>query len=360
MTQESRRSAFYASRPRIRIDGNLIQSLGDAVLQTVLVEETTQGLFRCEASFINFGPRSKQVDFFFFDRQTIDFGKTISIEFGPPGEAGPTFAGRISGLEGNYPQERDPELLVLAEDRFQDLRMERRTRTFENMTDADVMRQVVSQHGLTARIDLEGPTHRILAQVNQSDLAFLRERAAALDAEIWMDDRTFYAQARSRRSSGSITFTYGKDLLEFSVLADLAHQRTAVRVSGWDVGSKSAIDEEAGVIAIQAELNGRRAGSTVLEALAPRTERMALSTPISRDEAKKLAEARYRSRARAFVRGQGVVDGSVRLRVGSTIELAKLGPFFNGPYYVTLARHSFDMLHGYRTMFLAERPGIGG
>ena len=89
----------------------------------------------------------------------LDFGKTISVEFGPPGSDGPVFAGRISGLEANFPAERDPEFVILAEDRFQDLRMERRTRTFENVTDADVIRQVASQQGLTAQVDVDGPTH---------------------------------------------------------------------------------------------------------------------------------------------------------------------------------------------------------
>ncbi len=360
MATESARSAYYPSRPRIRIDGQLIADLGDSLLQTLVVEETTLGLFRCEASFLNWGPTGREANFLFFDRQTLDFGKAFSVEFGPSGEAGPTFAGRISGLEAHFPSDRDPGFLVLAEDRFQDLRMERRTRSFEDVSDADAIRQVASQHGLTAQVDVDGPTHRILAQVNQSDLAFLRERAAAVDAELWIDNRTLYVQARSRRSSGSVTFTYGKDLLEFSVLADLAHQRTAVRVTGWDVREKETIEEEAGVSVIRAGLGGRRAGSTVLEALAPHVERIATSVPLSRAEAQKLAEARYRRRARSFVRAQGTVDGSVRLRVGTTVELAKIGPLFEGPYYVTLARHTFDMLNAYRTTFFAERPGIGG
>jgi phage protein D len=144
------------------------------------------------------------------------------------------------------------------------------------------------------------------------------------------------------------------------VLADLAHQRTAVRVSGWDVGGKEAIDVEVGSSAIQAELNGRRAGGAVLQALAPRTERVALSVPLSRQEAQAMAEARYRARARSFVRGQGMVEGSARLRVGTTVDLQNVGPYFDGPYYVTLARHSFDLLYGYRTVFQVERPGIGG
>ena len=32
-----------------------------------------------------------------------------------------------------------------------------------------------------------GPTYKTLAQVNQSDLAFMRERARSIDAELWMD-----------------------------------------------------------------------------------------------------------------------------------------------------------------------------
>jgi hypothetical protein len=354
-------TAYYASRPRLRLNGELVQELGESMLQSLLVEESTQGLFRCEASFINWGPKDDQVGYLFFDRRTLDFGKTLAVEFGPPGAAGPIFAGRISGLEASFPAGQPPEFLVLAEDRFQDLRMERRTRTFEDMTDADVIRQVASQHGLTAQVDIDGPTHRLLAQVNQSDLAFLRERAAATDAELWLDDRTLYVQARSRRSHGGVTLTYGSDLYEFSVLADLAHQRTAVRVSGWDVAAKQAIDVEAGSSVIQAELNGGRGGSSLLPAaLAPRTERMALDVPLTREEAQALADAHYRARARGFVRGQGLTDGNPRLRVGTAVDLRNVGPLFDGPYYVTLARHSFDLLHGYRTAFHVERPGIGG
>jgi uncharacterized protein len=360
MANAPAQTAYYAPRPRLRINGKAVDNLGDSLLQSLLVEETTLGLFRCEASFTNWGPKDNDPGYLFFDRKVLDFGKTFSVEFGPPNEAGPVFAGKISGLEANFPAGRQPELLILAEDRFQDLRMERRTRTYENVSDADVIRKVASEHGMTARVDVDGPTHRIVAQVNQSDLAFLRERVAAVDAEIWLDDRTLYAQAHSRRNHGSVAFTYGRDLIEFSVLADLAHQRTSVRVSGWDVGEKRAIDVEVGRNVIQAELGGRRAGSSVLQALAPRTERIATSVPLSRKEAQSLAEARYRTHARAFVRGQGLVEGTARLRVGTTVEFRDVGSLFDGPYYVTLARHSFDQFNGYKTFFHVERPGLGG
>jgi phage protein D len=177
---------------------------------------------------------------------------------------------------------------------------------------------------------------------------------------MWIDNRTLYTQARSRRNHGSVTFTYGRDLVEFHVLADLAQQRSAVRVSGWDVGNKEAIDVQADRNTIQSELGDRRSGSSVLQALTAHTERIASSEPLSRQEAQSLAEARYRQRARSFVRGEGIAEGTPRLRVGTTIELRNIGPYFEGPYYVTLARHTFDPLYGYRTHFQVERPGLGG
>jgi phage protein D len=350
---------YFAARPAIRLDGKVEPLLGDDLLKSLLVEETTQGLFRCEATFENWAPTNGSEGMVLFTMPSLDFGKVMAVEFGPPGNVSAVFAGRITGVEAHYPADRPPELTLLAEDRFQGLRMTRRTRSFENLSDADVFRQIASAHGLTPQLDLDGPTYRVLAQVNQSDLAFLRERAAAIDAELWVDDRTLYAQLRSRRSSGTVGFTYGQNLLEFQVLADLADQRTAVRVCGWDVGGKEAIDEKADEGAISGELNGGRSGSRVLgAALAERTERIVSAVPLSRDEAQRMAQARYRERARRFVRGSGLVDGNVKIRVGATVELGGLGPLFDGKYYVTLARHTFDLAVGYRTGFEVERAAI--
>ena len=357
---ESQRQ-FYASRPTIKVDGTEQRELSESLLQSLMIEETTLGLFRCEARFANWGAQADRVDFYLFDLQIVDFGKEIEIELGPPGSTRRVFKGRITGLEAQFPKERPPELTVLAEDRFQDLRMERRTRTFEDSTDSDAMNEVISQHGLTADIDVDGPTHRVLVQVNQSDLAFLRERAAAVDAELWLDDSTVHVQARARRDAGTVTLTYGAELLEFTVLADLAHQRSKVKVSGWDVGNKEALDVEADESAVSSELDSRRSGGAVLgQALAERIERVGLNTPLSQEEAQALADAHYRRRARRFVAGTGVADGNPALQVGGTIDVLGVGPLFEGKYYTTLVRHTYDLVNAYRTTFQVERPGIGG
>ena len=351
-------SGFYSARPSIRLDGQAEPRLSDGLL-SLLIEETTAGLYRCEASFGNWGNHGGGVGFLYFDRAVLDFGKPFAVKAGDGEAAATLFEGRILGIEARFPQGRSPEIAVLAEDRFQDLRMNRRTRTFEDVSDRDVFEQIASEHSLQAEVDVDGPTHRVLAQVNQSDLAFLRSRARVIDAEVWVEASTLHAQARGRRDAGRLTLTYRQGLYEFSALADLAEQRTSLTVSGWDVETKEGIAHEAAEPAIRSELNGFQSGAAVLEAaFGPRTERIVHLTPVNDDEARVAAEAQFRTMARRFVTGRGLAEGDGRLRVGASVELLGVGALFEGRYTVTEVRHTFDGAEGFRTTFAVERPGI--
>ena len=77
-------------------------------------------------------------------------------------------------------------MLALAEDKLMSLRMTRRMKTYENVSDADIAQTIAQEHGLAAEADAPGPTYDVVQQWNQSDLAFLRERARLLQAEIWI------------------------------------------------------------------------------------------------------------------------------------------------------------------------------
>lgn len=333
-------------------------ALGEGVL-ALMVEETTAGLYRCEATFTNWGPTSDGAGFLYFDRDVLEFGKALSIEAGAGEAAGRIFEGRISALEGRYLHQRPPEVLVYAEDRLQDLRMTRRTRTFQDMSDADLFQRIASNHGLQGDIDVTGPTHKIIAQVNQSDLALVRERACSIDAEVWIDGRTLHVQARARRQAGDLALGYGAGLHEFAVTADLASQTSGFTVTGWDVSGKEKISHRATASIISGEAGSDRTGSGILDqAFGTRDQQVVHALPLTSDEAKAEAEAYYRRSARQFVTGQGVAEGDARLRVGTRLTLSGLGTLFDGKYYVTRARHSFDTVNGFRTAFSVERPGV--
>ena len=326
-----------------------------AGLLSLDILNSEDGMARCELLFGNWGGPETS-GFQHFDRTTIEFGKPISVRHGDD----LIFEGRMSAITANFPDGGPPQIGVCAEDRLQDLRMTRRTRCFADATLADVVQQIARDHKLQARVDLDGPRHRVLVQVNQSDLAFLRDVARGEDAQIWGEGAKLVAAARTRRKGGTIALAWAGKLREFHVEADLAHQRTSLTASGWDVSTKQVARFEADDSAIRAELGNEDGGAiTLRRAFGARADTLAHGLPFDAMEARALAEASLRHIARRFVVGRGVAETRADLRVGAKLTLSGLGPLFEGRYTVTAIHHRFDAKLGMRTEFQCDRPSLG-
>ncbi|GAA2153619.1 phage protein D [Humibacillus xanthopallidus] len=352
-------AALYSARPTLQIDGSDSSLLTDHVL-AVTVTETSEGMSRCEIVAGNWGSADSSDGYVFNDRRTVDFGTRVALRIGDGDRAGTLFDGVVTGIEAQYPQTGAPAIAFLAEDRLQELRMTRRTRSFEEASDADIIRSVVSEHGLSASVDVDGPVHHHVAQANQSDLAFIRERARLVDADLWIDGSSVHVASRGRRGTEDVTLTYNADLHEVTVLADLARQRSSVVVAGWDVSAKEAIKAEADSSAIQPELDGDTSGIDLLEqALASRADTIVHTAPATSTIAQAQADMALRTSARRFVTAIGLAEGDTRLRAGARVRLAGLGAGFEGRFTLVEVEHAFDGRRGYRTRFRAERPGLG-
>jgi len=360
MAESATTDAFFSSRPSLKLEGQANSGI-EVSLLSLSVHENTDGLFRCEATLGNWGSADSNGErFIYFDRSELDFGKTLNIDMGDGDAAAEIFNGRITAIEGRFPQQKPAEILILAEDRLQDLRMLRRSRSFDNVTVSDVIETIANEHELSTDLDINGPTYTVLTQVNQSDLAFIRECARDIDAEIWIDGNILHAQSRSRRQTETLSLSYGHRLLEFSVCADLAHQRSKVRVSGWDVAAKESIIHSSDEMAIQGELEDQSSGGQLLtEIFGQRVDQLVHQVPHTNDEARNMAEASYRRTARRFLTGHGLSEGDGRIRAGTHIVLNDLGPLFSGKYYVSEVTHNYDSRNGFRSSFRVERPGLG-
>jgi phage protein D len=349
--------------PELRVDGQPRDELVRDLVRLV-VDEDINGMQRMHATLIAIGPREGERDeqLNWLDGEVLDFGKEIVVALGASEARADLFTGKVSALELQMAQGRAAEVNVLAEDRLMDLRMARRFKTYEDVTDADLVDQIAAEHGLSGAADIDGPSWPFVQQWNQSDLAFLRERARRLGADLWVDGNRLHMAARGRRDGERVTLIQGSNLFEIRLSADLAHQRSAVVVGGFDEVDQDAIDEEAGREAVAAEAQGNTHGVDVLErAFAARTSYRVREVPVDDAGAAALARAALLGRARRFVTAVGVADGSTAIRVGARLRLERVSPMFEGDdYYVTRVRHQFDVSNGYRTHFEAERPWIGG
>jgi uncharacterized protein len=354
---------YITTAPVFKVDGQVAPELARDLLR-LEVAETTEGLKTCVARFLGVGPAdgASAEQFQYLDGALVDFGKPLEVSLGPRGNERIVFRGSCSALEASFNELRAPEIVVFAEDKLMKLRMTRRMKTYEQQSDADIASAVASEHGLTPETSADGPTYDVVQQLNQSDLAFLRDRARLIQAELWCDGDTLHFKTRANRSATAVTLVNGNDLIAIDLRADLAHQRTKVVVSGYDATQRATIERDAAADAVQAEVTGGRTGPAVLEqAFGARVSNVVRDAPLADAEATAWAKAELLRRARGFVTAVGTTRGTPDLVVGSRITLERVGgPFEGGDYYATRVRHTYDLHDGHRTHFEAERPTVSG
>jgi uncharacterized protein len=354
-------SLLTATAPVFKIDGEVKGELARDVSR-LEIEEATDGLKALTLRLIAQGPQGNAGDEqqLYLDGQIVDFGKKLEISIGPADAARVIFSGLVSGIEAIFSEGAEPHVTVYAEDKLMQLRMTRRMKTWEEMSDADIAGAIASQNGLTADTAAPGPTYKVVQQWNQSDLAFLRERARLLQAEVWLEADKLCFKSRGNRNGTAITLVQGRDLIDVQLRADLAHQRTKVKASGYDAQSRDAIDEEAGADAIQAEISGGRTGPAVLQqAFGERVSYRVRENPLISGEATAWAKAEMLRRCRGFVSVVGTTNGTPDMVVGSRLSLDRVGTPFNGDgYYAVRVCHTYDLASGHRTHFEAQRATI--
>lgn len=352
----SDRPLLVSFRPTFRVEGQEDRALAQSLIR-LETREDAGGVAELEAVFLNFGLRedSGTPGFVHFDRQRLDFGNRIAVLIGTD----TIFEGFIGAIGGLYPEQRPPELVLMAEDALARLRLARRSRSFEQRSDAELVRDIAGDHGLQDRVSLDGPTYALRWQIGQSELALLRERAAAQDARLGVENSAL-AVRTAPREEPPIPLSRLNELIRFDCRADLAEQRSAVRVHGWDVAAKQGVTGEADSAAARAVAlaQGRTGAEIIAESWGESPEDLHLEQPATEGEARALAEARMKARARRFVTGRGVTSGTPALRVGRKVELLDLGPWFSGIWEVTELRHRFDQSEGYRTDFAACRAAL--
>jgi len=352
---------FGSSAPVFKVSGDVRGEIARD-LSMLEIEEATDGMKTMALRLIAQGPRDNapEEQQLYLDGQIVDLGKAIEVSIGPGDASRTVFKGTISAIEAMFSAGPEPHVSIFAEDALMNLRMTRRMKTWENVSDADIANQIASENGLTADTSAPGPTYKVVQQWNQSDLAFLRERARLIQAEVWFENDKLCFKTRGNRSGTSMTLVQGARLINVHVRADLAHQRTKVKTSGYDASARDTIDEEAGPEAIQGEISGGRTGPAVLQqAFGERVSYRVRENPIAGGEASAWAKAEMLRRCRGFVIAVGTTDGSPDMVVGSTLHLDRVGAPFNGDgYYVTRVSHTYDLSSGHRTHFEAERATV--
>jgi phage protein D len=351
---------IYNARPTLRFNGEF-DVRASTLVQAMRMCEREGGLRSLEMGLSNWASTQDQGAEIAFDAAgPIQLGAKIEVYLGEVDRPREVFRGQITAIESIRRRGSPPELRVFAEDALQAARMARRSKLYVDKSPADVVRAVASELGLQPTITaLTSPT-ATWAQIDETDLAFLRRLLARFDADAQIVGTDLHVSPRGEVQRQSISLNAEEDLRAVSVFADLADQVTAVTVRGWDAVQGKAVKATASSGTNMGPGRGRDGATVLRDAIGERPENLGHSAVRTREEAQALAEAAYDRRARAFLRAVGTTEGNPNLRVGVKLALSGIGQRYDNDYYVIETRHLYDLDEGYRTEFVAECAYLGG
>ena len=235
--------AAYSARPTVLVDGQRSEPVMQ-MLRSCVVREAEGGLSSLSLTLSNWGNVQGSIGYLFNDGALIDFGTRLKLYFGETSAPRAVFEGEVHAIEAHAPMGAPPEITFLAEDKLFAARQARRSALYADMTPADVVQRIASQLGLQPDIDGLDAGSGTWAQLNESDLAFLRRLLARFDADLQLSGDALQVRRSAERERGTINLSMYSQLQQLRVIADLADQVTEVTASGFDVAAGSTLQRQ--------------------------------------------------------------------------------------------------------------------
>jgi len=347
-------TSVYGAIPRVTINGSPLPEEVRPALIRVLVDlhQHLPGAFVLE--FLDNGRDAAR-------RAGIDFGGRVEISAGAVRDDGTT-ATLISGEVTTLAQDTDASgtwTVVRGYDMAHRLCRGRRTRTFLDATDGDIVRRVGSEAGLAVgTIDDDGAVHEHVGQFNLTDWEFLRARANERGREVGVVDGKLVWHAPHGHDAApdpaddlgaeptALQLALGSNLLRLSPRVTAAEQVGEVWVRGWDPATKQPVRGSARTATVSAAV---AADPSALASQFGAAPYLVADRPV-RDEAEADAVAASVAEqiAGAHAEMTGLAVGDPRLVPGAAISVGCVGWPHDGRYVLTSARHRYEET-GYHT-----------
>lgn len=352
------RTPIFNAHPTLRVDGQVDERLS-ALLVAMAMDESEGGMSTLTLKLENSVGTDGPPELAFDATSRLKLGAELKVGTGDRAAPAEVFRGKVSALELLCETGKMPMLVVLAEDGLASARRHRRSAVYANMSPADVVNRIASGLGLTPNIS--GLTSPIAtwAQINETDLGFLRRLLARFDIDLQVVGTDLQVAPHRELQRSVIDLALDSQLSRVRATADLADQATTVSLAGWDAVQGAAVASRITSIDDGGPGRGRSGVDWLQGTFGDRQEHLARPAVGTQAEADAVAQAAFDQRARRFVRVEAVAEGNLALRVGSHVRLSGLSPQFDNTYFVQRCSHRFDLVQGYRVEFGAECAYLG-
>lgn len=267
-------------------------------------------------------------------------GAKVTIRVGYLSSFEDLLEGVISSVTYHYGDDKHLSIDVEGSDLLFLLMKRYTQRSFSEMSDSDVAKEVLAEYNIKSDIEDSGVVYNHIQQDHESDFTFLSRLAKRCGFEFYTLLDTICFKSPAVDDSVSEIFTFGVTPLRVSCRHDITHLFESVKTQGWDTLNREAIAEESTLDEVKSVEGSWESASSSLGRLGLDEISYPLSQNYESVESAKLeADAMIRKFAYSLVELKGSIIGIPSLAPAQVIELKGFSKEHNGKYYLTRVIH---------------------
>jgi phage protein D len=210
--------------------------------------------------------------------------------------------------------------------------------TFENMTESDIMKKLISENGSKVKDIEETEDDSEKLQFQISNWKYLLSLASKNALLVNVEPSGVSAQPIKPQDDPVITLTYGVDIESFSSDIDATNQISEVEAIGWDLNTQDLI-VASGELPENIE-QGTLKRDKLSKVLNPKKQTIYSNVPITKEELQGIADDYLQKSELKRLTGSVSFQGTNDVIPGKIIELKGVGDLYTGNAFVNSVSHS--------------------
>lgn len=262
--------------------------------------------------------------------------------------------GEITQIEAHFNPQAQAPITIIGHDISHRLYRGKYSRSFQNMSDSDIVKKIIGEEGIQAgTIDETGGPYGYgdinnqngyLFQDSQTNIDFLRNLAERNGFELFVKEGKLHF--RKSKADETLTLKWLKDIQEFKVKVSSSQQVAGVKVSAWDYENKKVLISEKNqpssqVLTKTEHGEGKKTSKVFQEKPNNPTTNVVNQAIYNQTQGDKLAQGLVDEISREFITAESKTAGNPTLCPGKVVKLTEMGKY-SGQYYVTQTRHTYQ------------------
>ncbi len=249
------------------------------------------------------------------------------------------FKGIVSQIDIKLRSDGEMLLAVRLVEKVYRMRLNRRFRTFEELTNGDLYQDLIERYeGLSAGSGIWDTGHKYpsLVQYNESDWSFLLSRAKAEGGVVVTNnDELNVVKPGDDGADKSLLVSFGTDILKHELSFTALSILPEVKAVSWDATNQSLREEFGEEPDLPKQGDEKTEWSVFEKDFSDEPQELHAHADLAAPVLQAWASARAQEYGLRKVRGSVTVDGTCAPRLNTLLEIQNLGNYFTGNGLIT-------------------------